>query len=132
MLAVANILFFIFHTVLILFNVFGWMWKRTRPYNLITLSMTLFSWCVMGLRYGMGYCICTDWHFRIRHAMGIQETSDNYLVLLVRNISGWDPPLDLVKNVAATVFIVSILASVTLNLRDRRVSEPQHGQGQRQ
>jgi len=114
-----NIAFFIFHSVLIVFNVFGWAWRRTRIWNLVTLGATAFSWGVMGFWKGAGYCICTDWHWRVREAMGIHETSSSYLVLLVRNLTGWDPPVPLTNAVALVVFLTSLSLSIGLNLRDR-------------
>lgn len=122
MLATANIALFIFHTALILFNVFGYLWPKLRRWNLVTLLLTLFSWAVMGIWKGVGYCVCTDLHWRVREAMGIHEHVDSYLVLLVQKISGWDPPVPLVNTVALVVFVVSLVSSVTLNIRDRRVS----------
>ena len=129
MLAIANVLFFIFHTALILFNVLGWIWPATRPWNLATLGATFFSWVVMGFWKGMGFCICTEWHWQIRRAMGIKETADSYLVLLVQKLTGWNPPVALVNSVAAVVFIVSISASLYLNIRDwrrARLAKPEH------
>jgi hypothetical protein len=120
MLAVANIFFFVFHTALILFNVLGWIWRPTRKWNLLTLGLTFISWCVMGLWKGVGYCICTDWHWQIRHAMGIHDNADSYLVLLVQKLTGWNPPIGLVNSVAGVVFLLSIGLSVGLNLRDWR------------
>ncbi|HLK14203.1 MAG TPA: DUF2784 family protein [Fimbriimonadaceae bacterium] len=118
MLAALNIGFFVFHTALILFNVFGWAWRKTRRWNLVTLLATAFSWCVMGLWKGLGYCLCTDWHWRVREAMGIHETSSSYIVLLTRELSGWDPPVSLANTVAGIVFGTSVALSVGLNLRD--------------
>lgn len=115
-----NIAFFVFHTSLILFNVFGWIWPKTRPWNLFTLGLTLFSWVVMGATKGMGYCICTDWHWQVREQMGIQETADSYIILLVRTLSGWDPPVALANNAAMVTFVVSTAMSAGLNLRDWR------------
>lgn len=120
MLAAFNIAFFILHTALILFNVFGWMHARTRRWNLGTLLLTLASWVGMGLWKGMGYCVCTDLHWRVREAMGIHETADSYLVLLIRTVSGWDPPLELVNEVAKWVFLFSLAMSIGLNVRDTR------------
>lgn len=120
MLAIANILFFVFHTVLILFNVLGWIWERTRKWNLLTLGLTLFSWCVMGIWKGAGYCICTDWHWQIRRAMGIRDNADSYLVLLVQKLSGWNPPIALVNTVALVVFVISLVASISVNAWDWR------------
>ncbi len=128
MLPVLNVAFFAFHTALILFNVLGWISRRTRRWNLATLLATLFSWTLMGIWFGQGYCVCTDWHFRVRAAMGIQDRADNYLVLLVRILTGWDPPLPWVKAVAGVGFAFSLAMSVGLNVRDwresRRTNDP--------
>ena len=120
MLAALNILFFVFHTSLIVFNVFGWAHKKTRKWNLLTLLLTLASWVGMGMVYGMGYCFCTDWHWQVREAMGIEETASSYIVLLVRNLSGWDPPTELANAVAQWVFLAALAISVGLNVRDWR------------
>lgn len=120
MLAVLNIGFFVFHTALILFNVFGWIPKRTRKANLACLLLTLAGWTILGIWYGVGYCICTEWHWQVREAMGIKETADSYIVLLVRNLSGWDPPVALANTVAMWTFIAAFTMSVALNGRDWR------------
>ena len=128
MLPALNVAFFVFHTALILFNVFGWAWARMRRWNLVTLLLTAFSWGVMGLWKGIGYCVCTDWHWQVREAMGIHETSSSYIVLLVRTLSGWDPPVGLANTVAMIVFLSSLALSIGLNVRDwrrrRSVSAP--------
>jgi len=121
--AALNIFFFVFHTALIVFNVFGWMLKVTRKWNLVTLLLTLFSWLAMGMIYGIGYCLCTDWHWQVRARMGIEEDADSYIVLLVRNISGWDPPVALVNAVAMWVFIFALTMSLSLNIRDYLLSK---------
>ena len=120
MLAILNIFFFVFHTVLIVFNVFGWAHPKTRRWNLATLLLTLASWVGMGMFYGMGYCICTDWHWQVREAMGIEDTASSYIVLLVRNVSGWEPPVLLANEVAKWIFLSALAMSVGLNLRDWR------------
>ncbi|MEO5906489.1 MAG: DUF2784 family protein, partial [Saprospiraceae bacterium] len=58
--------FFFFHTSLILFNCFGWIFPKLRRWNLITLLLTAFSWFVLGIWFGLGYCVCTDWHWAVR------------------------------------------------------------------
>ncbi len=112
-------LFFVFHTCLILFNITGWAWRRTRPWNLALLGLTAASWFLMGIWKGTGYCIFTDWHFQVRAALGIHETADNYLQLLCRTLTGYDPAPLLVRQVAALFFGTSVIASGVLNLRDR-------------
>jgi hypothetical protein len=111
--------FFAFHSALIVFNVIGWAWKRTRIWNLATLGLTAFSWFVMGAVYGTGYCICTHLHFLVRESLGIHDNADNYLQLLARNLLGVDPAASTVRQVAAFGFGLSVIMSIALNLRDR-------------
>ena len=40
--------FFVLHTALIVFNVLGWIPRRTRRWNLAALLATLFSWTSWG------------------------------------------------------------------------------------
>ena len=115
-----NIFFLIFHTLLIGFNCLGWAWRRTRKWNLLTLALTAFSWLVMGQWHGLGYCICTDWHWKVRTTLGYHDPDDSYIDFLVRTLSGWTPPPDLTRAVAGWVFGISIVLSVCLNLRDWR------------
>jgi hypothetical protein len=119
LLVALNIGFFVFHTSLITFNVIGWAWKRTRLYNLCCLFLTAASWLLMGIWHGVGYCICTDLHFKVRQALGIHDGADNYLQLLARNVLGIDPPSSLVRQVAGLVFGLCVMASIALNYRDR-------------
>ena len=115
-------MFFVLHAVLIAFNVFGWIPKKSRRLNLICLLATAVSWLLMGLWHGIGYCVLTDWHWQVRNALGIHDSGQSYIELLVRVVTGWRPPASLVQAVAGTVFAVSLVASISLNLRDRRLS----------
>ena len=114
-----NIFFLVFHTLLIVFNCFGWALRRTRKWNLITLAVTAFSWLVMGIWKGVGYCICTDWHWQVRRALGQTTNESSYLDYLVKVVTGWTPDPALTKAVAGAVFTISIVFSVALNIRDR-------------
>lgn len=88
MLATLNILFFIVHTLIMVFNLTGWIFRRTRILHIVCLGATLFSWFVMGASKGMGYCVCTDWHFQIRRAMGINDNVHSYIQLIARSFFG--------------------------------------------
>lgn len=118
--AALNIFFLVFHTGLVVFNTIGWAWRRTRRLNLVTLLLTAFSWLVMGIWHGVGYCVCTDWHWQVRRAMGIHDPDTTYIQFLVRTTTGWVPNEKLVTTVTGIVFAASVLASVAFNLRDRR------------
>ncbi|NGP75554.1 DUF2784 domain-containing protein [Balneolaceae bacterium YR4-1] len=78
-----DIFFFVFHTCLILFNLFGWIWKATRKWNLLTLSATAFSWIILGIWYGFGYCPCTHWHWLVRRELGYSDMPNSYIKFLL-------------------------------------------------
>ena len=68
-----NVAFFVFHTAWIGFNCIGWAFQRTRRWHLATVAVTAFSWFVLGIRFGWGYCPFTDWHWHIRERLGYQD-----------------------------------------------------------
>jgi hypothetical protein len=112
--------FFFFHTSLILFNSFGWIFPRFRKWNLISLLLTAFSWFVLGIWYGWGYCFCTDWHWAVRQRLGYDDMSASYIHFLVLKFTGADFSLRLVNMVTAVVFFSSLTISTWLNIRDHR------------
>jgi hypothetical protein len=120
MLQALNIFFFIFQTVLVLFNILGWMWRRTRRWNLITLGAIAFSWFVMGFWRGIGYCLCTDWHMQVRRQLGYHDTAQTYIQLMSQTLTGLTPPTQLTETVTAIVFAISVVASVGFNISDMR------------
>jgi hypothetical protein len=115
-----NIFFFVFHSVLILFNLLGWIWRKTRKANLVLLMLTVFSWFALGIWYGFGYCPCTDWHWHVRYRLGYMDMSPSYLVFLIRTFTGLDVGKGLVDVFAVLFLLSSLAASVTTNVRDLR------------
>jgi hypothetical protein len=114
-----DIFFFVFHTAWIVFNCLGWIWKRTRPWQIATVSLTALSWIVLGARYGWGYCPCTDWHWRIRERLGHVDPP-SYVQLLIRELTGVDPGPAVADALAVTALTAAAALGVTLHLRDRR------------
>ncbi|HVN57555.1 MAG TPA: DUF2784 domain-containing protein [Bacteroidales bacterium] len=115
-----DIFFVIFHTSVILFNLFGWIWKRTRVANLILLLLTGSSWLVLGLIVGSpGYCPLTDWHFRILEKMGHTGLPVSYVKYLADRITGLDFNPSLVDTVTLIALLLALGLSVLLNTRDR-------------
>jgi hypothetical protein len=108
-----------FHTLLVVFNCIGWIWRRTRKLHLITMLATAASWLLLGLWFGTGYCICTDIHWRVRTALGQHVTEDSYIQYLVARLTGWTPSAQLAANVAGAVFVIALAMSIALNFRDR-------------
>ncbi|HYG51037.1 MAG TPA: DUF2784 domain-containing protein [Flavobacteriales bacterium] len=113
-----NYFFFVFHTGLILFNTFGYLFRRTRKWNLFTLLATAFSWFIMGIWYGWGYCFCTDWHWQVREQLGYHDMSYSYNHFLILKLTGINFSEQLVDVVTVVVFFTSLGLSIFLNIRD--------------
>ena len=113
-----NYFFFIFHTVFTLFNITGWLFRKTRKWNLVTLLLTAFSWFVLGIWYGWGYCFCTDWHWDVRQHLGYHDQRRSYIHFLLQKLTSIDFNEQLVGNVTLIVFLVSLVMSLWLNARD--------------
>ena len=83
MLKLLDFFFILFHTCLVFFNLFGWICRKTRVWNLITLLLTGGSWFILGIFYGIGYCPFTDWHFRVLEKMGETNLPASYIEYIV-------------------------------------------------
>jgi hypothetical protein len=115
-----NIFFFVFHVALILFNVFAWLFKPLRRIHLFTAGLTLFSWVVLGIFYGFGYCFLTDWHWDVREKLGYTNESNSYIHFLVTRLAGISVSEESVDILTVGIFGVAVVGSVILNIRDYR------------
>lgn len=120
LLEITDIFFFVFHTSLILFNTFGYLFRRTRVYNLATLLITAIFWFGLGIWYGWGYCWFTDLHWQVRDLLGYNDKTNSYIDLLIMKITGLEFQDKMIDTVTVTVFAISLLLSTILNIRDRR------------
>jgi hypothetical protein len=115
-----NIFFFVFHTAFSLFNLAGWMFKKTRKFHLGTLILTASSWFVLGIWYGWGYCVCTDWHWAVRRKLGYTDQSRSYIHFLIKKLTGINLNPSLVEGWTFILFLVCFMLSILLNIKDRR------------
>jgi len=112
----ADIAFVIFHSSLILFNLFGWIWRRTRPYNLATIILTFASWWLLGLIVGVpGYCPFTEWHFDILQKLGHTDLPASYIKYLADRLTGLDFSQQLVDDLTLYGLVAAFIASISLN-----------------
>ncbi len=112
--------FFIFHSVLIVFSLFGWFWKKTRLANLVVLSLTGFSWFFLGIWYGFGFCPSTDWHWQVRMKLGHDNMPQSYIKFLMDSLTGLDVNSTLVDMGTLVFFLLALFASIVTNVRDWR------------
>lgn len=117
MYQILDIFFVTFHSTLIIFNLFGWMWEKTRLLNLITLSLTAFSWVVLGFWYGFGYCPCTDWHWMVRRELGYYDMPNSYIKFLINKLTGIEVVAYTVDLWTVILFAAAFTVSIYVNLR---------------
>ena len=111
----------LFHSAFTLFNLTGWMFRKTRRAHLVAVLLTAASWLVLGAFYGWGYCFLTDWHWRVLYALG-ERPPRSYIKYLLDRITGLDWNAALVDAGTGIAFAVVFVLSIVLNLRDRRNS----------
>lgn len=107
--------FFVFHTALILFILVGWIWKRTLKLHLAAVLLTAFSWFVLGLRYGIGFCPCTEWHWRVKMLLEEPELPHSYLKYLADTWTGKDFDPFLVDVLTFLGFFLAAALSIARN-----------------
>jgi hypothetical protein len=110
--------FFVFHTAWIAFNCLGWIWKRTRPWQLATVSLTALSWFGLGIWYGWGYCPCTDWHWQVRARLGFDDPP-SYIQLLIRVVTGIELSTQAADALAGVSLAAAAVLGVALTIRSR-------------
>ncbi|HSV87775.1 MAG TPA: DUF2784 family protein [Bacteroidales bacterium] len=110
--------FFVFHLALVLFNLLGWIWKKTRLWNLIVLFLTLFSWFGLGVFYGFGFCPITEWHWQVLGKLGQTGLPNSYISYLIYRITTIVPPQLLVDYATMIGAFLAFIISSYLNVRD--------------
>jgi len=114
---IADTFFLVFHTLLIFFILFGWIWKRTRLVNLILIILTAGSWTILGIFYGFGFCPLTEWHFSVLRKLGHYNLPASYIKYLADRITGYECNQVWVDRVTLLGLIIALVCSVFSNFR---------------
>jgi hypothetical protein len=126
MLELGDYGFLFFHTVLVLFNMFGWLVKSWRKLHLIVIGLTFVSWFLLGFWYGWGYCILTDWHWRILAEKGETGMPDSYISYLLVRFFGLELPdlwVDILTvGIAFNALILSIYYNFFATTKGHQIS----------
>jgi hypothetical protein len=119
LLKIGDNFFFVFHIALIIFNLFGWIPKKLRKWNLVSLSLTAFSWFVLGIFYGFGYCFLTEWHWQIRESLGRSNESNSYIHFLLVELFGASISERVVDIFTGILFFAALIASLYVNFKGK-------------
>ena len=120
MLKLLDGLLFVTHLVVITFNLTGWIWQNTRKLHLVVLSLTLFSWLVLGFWYGFGYCFLTDWEWEIKRRLGETDLPNSFIQYLSNNVLGLNFSSGLVDGLTGGFFLAAIVLSLGMNFKKRK------------
>lgn len=120
MLIFLDTFFLVFHSSLVLFNLTGWIWRRTRRLHLLVISLTVLSWFGLGVVYGWGYCPCTDWHWQVKRALGETGLPNSYVKYYLDRWSGLSWDTQVVDGAVLVLGLGALVVSIWLNTRDWR------------
>lgn len=115
MLVFLDILYTIAHLILIGFNLLGWIWRKTRRLHLVTITLTILSWLVLGIWYGWGYCPLTDWHWNVKEQLGEKNLPASFIKYFLDRITGESINSKWVDAVTVAGLGVAVLAAVYVN-----------------
>jgi hypothetical protein len=115
-LLLADYFFLVFHSLLILFNLMGWICPRLRKVHLVIICLTLASWTVLGFWYGWGYCPFTDWHWNILKQRGETDLPASYISYLLQRGLGLYLSDRLVDILTVGLTLIAFAASLYVNI----------------
>jgi hypothetical protein len=118
-LKLLDILLTFAHFALIGFNLFAWIWPKTRKAHLITVAATAFSWFILGIWFGWGYCPITDWEWKIKERSGESNLPNSFIKYYADKISGKDIDSSVIDTTTLIVFLVVIAITVYVNFFNR-------------
>jgi len=119
--------FLYFHFLVVLFNLFGWIWSKTRKWNLALLLLTGASWFILGIFYGIGYCPLTDWHWTVLCKLGVTNLPYSYIKYILLRILGINLSDGLVETLTGISFAIAFICSLVFNFLDyRRMKKMKH------
>ena len=116
---VLNGLFHVVHVAIILFVMFGWIVPSLRLAHLVLVLLTLCSWFVLGHWLGTGYCPVSDWHWKLKAALGEGKPNGTYIQQLLQTLTGRKYQSDRVDEVVVVGTFVILGVSLLLNFGAR-------------
>lgn len=115
-----DVFFLIFHLLLVVFVLTGWIWRKTRKWHLVVVLLVLASWFILGVWYGIGYCPLTDWHWQVLANLGHTGLPSSYIGYLVERFTGFAADPFWVDTVTVSGAVSALVLSIIGNFRDKR------------
>lgn len=109
----ADNIFNILHILAILINCFGWAFSKTLKLNLWFLLLTISSWSILGLFFGIGFCFLTEVHSLALGLIGSPSINFSYLdyLLLVKL------KIPISSNTISILSILAVFTSLGISIK---------------
>ena len=120
MLQILDVFFTMVHLIIIVFNLIGWIWAKTRKLHFYSIILTAGSWFILGIWYGFGYCPVTDWQWQVKEKLGEKDLPNSFIKYFADKISGADINPSLIDKVTVISFFLAALLSVYVNFKKKR------------
>jgi hypothetical protein len=120
-LQLLDLLLIVVHFAVIGFNLFGWIWKRTRRAHFIVICATGACWLILGIWFGIGYCPITDWDWQIKAKLGIHNLPNSFIKYYADMLMGRSIDANLIDALTAAGFFLAALLSVYFNFIQKRI-----------
>lgn len=126
MLRFLDILLTIVHLAIVGFNLLGWIWPRTRKAHFVLVVLTAFSWLVLGIWFGMGYCPFTDWQWQVKQKLGETNLPNSFITYYADKITGRKIDPSFIDTATAVCFATAAVLSVYFNFFRKRKTPKVH------
>jgi hypothetical protein len=120
MLQLVDIFYSLLHFIIIAFNLFGWIWPKTRKAHLISVIATAASWFLLGIWFGIGYCPITDWQWDVKERLGETDLPASFIKYFADKIFNTDFSSSLINTVTVVSFALAAMLSVYFNFIHKR------------
>ncbi|QNL49045.1 DUF2784 domain-containing protein [Olivibacter sp. SDN3] len=120
MYVLLDLLLTLLHLVIIGFNLLGWIWRATRKLHFYVILATAFSWLVLGIWFGIGYCPITDWQWQVKKELGEKDLPNSFIKYIVDKLTGLNSDADWIDTITAISFAIVTLLSIYLKFFHKR------------
>jgi len=110
----------VFHSAFVLFVLIGWIHSRTRKAHIVALVLTAIAWGLLGLKYGLGYCPLTDWHWDIKRELGETPLPNSFTKYIIDKITGLNTNAKLVDAATLAGLLFGITMATATFIQDRK------------
>jgi hypothetical protein len=116
MLQLLDVILTLVHFFIIGFCLLGWIVPKWRKAHLICILLIAFSWLVLGIWFGVGYCFLTDWQWQVKQKLGEHNLPNSFTKYYADKLTGRNFSTALVDKLTAISFALAAMISIVLNL----------------